>query len=340
MNVASNTMTRFLFTSALVACLGWTQAAHAQAEVEVFAEMGEPFTLYINQVKQNDAPAPRVLATGLDEGFYQFRIDFSDPSLPDLTKNSVGVEPASRTTLMVRSGRSGEYVLRMHNIVPLGGGLLIAQPDVDDVNAGWGMNSGEPFPNQAMESQVVVEPVHTQQTVHTSSTLPAGESTHETVSMNVSMALPGVNMGFSTGVSTSVTTTSTSTSTTTTTANHGMQSAPAPAPAPRPAATTAPARPARAVAMAPADFATYLNAVESKGFEESKLSTARAPLSSAYLTADQIRQVMTRFGFEETRVQFATLAHPRCTDPGNYYQVYEAFQFESSIEELQEALGQ
>ncbi len=329
-------MTRFLFASALVACLGWTPAALAQAEVEVFAEMGEPFTLYINQVKQNEAPAPRVLATGLDAGFYQFRIDFSDPSLPDLIKNSVGVEPAARTSLMVRLGRSGEYVLRMQNVVPLGGGLLVAQSDVDDVDAGWGMDAAEPAFDRSVESQVVVQPVHSTQTVQTSSSLPPGEFTQETVSMNVSMALPGVSMGFSTGVSTSVTTTSTSTSTTTTTANHGMQTAPAA----QSVAPAAPARPARAVAMSPADFQTYLNAVENKGFEESKLSTARAPLSSAFLTADQIRQVMTRFGFEETRVQFATLAHPRCIDPGNYYQVYEAFQFESSIEELQEALGQ
>ena len=92
--------------------------------------------------------------------------------------------------------------------------------------------------------------------------------------------------------------------------------------------------------MAPADFQSYLQAIQSKGFEDSKLATAKAPLSSAYFSADQIRQVMSLFGFEETRVQFATLARPRCTDPANYYRVYEAFQFESSIEELQEALGE
>lgn len=70
-------MTRFLFAYALVSCLGWAPAALAQAEVEVFAEMGEPFTLYINQVKQNEAPAPRE-----NKGFEETRVQFATLAQP------------------------------------------------------------------------------------------------------------------------------------------------------------------------------------------------------------------------------------------------------------------
>jgi hypothetical protein len=80
MNVASHTMTRFLFAYALVACIGWAPAARAQAEVEVFAEMGEPFTLYINQVKQNEAPGPLE-----NKGFEETRVQFATLAHPRCT---------------------------------------------------------------------------------------------------------------------------------------------------------------------------------------------------------------------------------------------------------------
>lgn len=92
--------------------------------------------------------------------------------------------------------------------------------------------------------------------------------------------------------------------------------------------------------MSSMDFNDYLNAIRSKTFEDSKLSTAKAPLSGNYLTAKQIKQVMQVFTFEDTRLEFAIFAHSRCVDPSNYYQVYDAFEFELTIDDLQEAIGE
>lgn len=307
--------------------------AMGQAQVEVFTEMGEPFTLYINQVQQNPTPAPRVLVPQLDGEFFQFRVDFSDPSLPDLTKNAVGVEPGARTAYMVRLGRNGDYVLRLHNVTPLSGTTAILPTGESMEIEHWGEVVVEQPPIHVEVRQSTPPPATgAVRTTPSGSTQPNGTSTTEEVSMQISMSLPGMPMG----VSTSMTTT---TSVSSSSSYSSSSSAGAPAPAAAPAAP-APRPAARPVPMAPSDFQSYLQAIESKGFEDSKLATAKAPLSSAYFTADQIRQVMTLFGFEETRVQFATMARPRCTDPANYYRVYEAFQFESSIEELQEALGE
>lgn len=88
------------------------------------------------------------------------------------------------------------------------------------------------------------------------------------------------------------------------------------------------------------DFERYLNAIRAKDFEDSKLSTAKAPLRGQYLTAEQVAQVMRAFDFEATRLEFATLAHPRCVDPSNYYLTYDAFDFELSIEELEDAIAE
>ena len=110
-------------------------------------------------------------------------------------------------------------------------------------------------------------------------------------------------------------------------------------------ATTAPptSRPQPAAfgpsAMGSLDFERYLAAIKSKTFEDSKLKTAKAPLRGQYLNAEQIGMVMKAFDFEATRLDFAVLAHPRCVDPSNYYLIYDAFDFELSIDELEEALG-
>lgn len=88
------------------------------------------------------------------------------------------------------------------------------------------------------------------------------------------------------------------------------------------------------------EFQRYLNAIKAKDFEDSKHATAKAPLRGQYLTAEQIALVMRAFDFESTRVEFAILAHSRCVDPDNYYLTYDAFDFELSIEELEEALGE
>lgn len=57
------------------------------------------------------------------------------------------------------------------------------------------------------------------------------------------------------------------------------------------------------------------------------------------LTASQITQVMKAFSFESSRVEFAIFAHPHCVDAHNYYKTHGAFDFELSIDELNDAIG-
>ena len=104
-----------------------------------------------------------------------------------------------------------------------------------------------------------------------------------------------------------------------------------------PAAAPAPSGP---LPMNDLIFNRYLNEVKSKDFESSKLATAKSPLRGQYLTAEQVAEVMRAFDFEATRLEFAILAHPRCVDPSNYYLTYGAFDFELSIEELEEGIAE
>ena len=48
---------------------------------------------------------------------------------------------------------------------------------------------------------------------------------------------------------------------------------------------------------------------------------------------------MMAFDFEDTKLQFAKYAYGHTYDINNFYMVNDAFEFESSIEELNRAIG-
>lgn len=294
--------------------------ASGQAEIEVFSEVGDAFTMYLNQQQVNDAPSARVLTT-VDPGYYQLRIDFAEAGKPDILKNNFGVEAGMRSTGKITMNRKGEYVVRPFGYAPIAGANSApastpppaAAPAVQEsapvMNAGIQMNVTETYTESA----------------------PA-QGTTESVQMNMNVGgglIPGgVNMNVNLTTTSSATTTST---TTTTTSGWGESAY----------AEPEPAAPAASNAMTDLDFDDYLASIQAKTFEDSKLSTAKAPLQSGVmLTAGQIAQVMRAMTYESSRLDFAVFAHSRCSDPHNYYKTHGAFDYELSIDDLNDAIGQ
>lgn len=294
--------------------------ASGQAEIEVFSEVGDAFTMYLNQQQVNDAPSARVLTT-VDPGYYQLRIDFAEAGKPDILKNNFGVEAGMRSTGKITMNRKGEYVVRPFGYAPIAGSNSApastpppaAAPAVQEsapvMNAGIQMNVTETYTESA----------------------PA-QGTTESVQMNMNVGgglIPGgVNMNVNLTTTSSATTTST---TTTTTSGWGESAY----------AEPEPAAPAASSAMTDLDFNDYLASIQAKTFEDSKLSTAKAPLQSGVmLTAGQIAQVMRAMTYESSRLDFAVFAHSRCSDPHNYYKTHGAFDYELSIDDLNDAIGQ
>ena len=111
-------MIRFSTFALLSMVFGLTPSTHAQSEIEVFSEVGDAFTLYLNQVQMNAEPAPRVLAT-VDPGFYQVRIDFVEAGRPDVYKNNFGAEAGTRSTGKITMNRKGEFVVRAFGFAPM-----------------------------------------------------------------------------------------------------------------------------------------------------------------------------------------------------------------------------
>ena len=88
--------------------------------------------------------------------------------------------------------------------------------------------------------------------------------------------------------------------------------------------------------MSPTEYADAKTSIESKSFEETKMTTAKQVGRDRCFTAEQVKGIMNTFSFEDTKLEFAKYAYERTYDIGNYYKLNDAFSFESSIEELNE----
>ena len=55
--------------------------------------------------------------------------------------------------------------------------------------------------------------------------------------------------------------------------------------------------------------------------------------------AAQVKEIADLFDYEADRLEYAIFAYKFTYDPNAYFKVNDAFEFESSIEELNDAIG-
>jgi hypothetical protein len=91
--------------------------------------------------------------------------------------------------------------------------------------------------------------------------------------------------------------------------------------------------------MDDADFQMAKRSIESKSFSDSKLTLAKQVLDANCLLTSQVYQVVSLFDFEEDKLEIAKYAYGSTLDVGNYFRINDAFDFESSIEELDEYIS-
>ncbi|GAA4351633.1 hypothetical protein GCM10023185_10450 [Hymenobacter saemangeumensis] len=91
--------------------------------------------------------------------------------------------------------------------------------------------------------------------------------------------------------------------------------------------------------MAPQDVDALIQAVRQRPFESAKLSLAKDALSQSSLSAVDLKRLLRSFDFESSRVELAKYAHSHVYDPQNFYRVYEGFDFDASVREVQRAVG-
>jgi len=345
----------------LFACIIASQA-FSQSSVVVFSEAGEKFTIYLNGEKKNNTPQSNVKINGLTSEFYQARVDFEDAMLPDFAENNFAVQRGFEFTYVVKKNKKGEYVLRYQGQTETTT-TAVNTDSGSDVKRIAEVDNETPSENITINQsiQVTEEPVAPKTTVTQTTTTTTkkqpGNAAPAATGGNLSMGInvDGVNMGISInandlGGSVNMQTTEQTVVTTTTTTT--TQSAtPAPKPAPKPAAAPAPApRPAPAPAAAPqpvgrcassmaaTSFMKAKENISSNSFEDSKMTVAKQVTKANCMTAEQIKDVMGLFSFEDSKLEYAKYAYDFCFNQGDYYEVNSAFTFESSIEELNKFL--
>lgn len=316
-----------LSTIAFASLLTFNAAQAQSSDIVVFSEMGEKFTLVIDGDVKNEAPATRVVATGIRNETPLIVVRVAETGVPPVKQNA-WMEYGKEYTLKLTTNKKGEYVLRMQGQAELG--------------TAKATETEKPKPAEFTEDSPSTTPTGGQNLTggsQTTTTTTQTTGTSENVNMNLGVNGMGINMsmGFTDPVSGSSTTTTTTTTTHTTTTVMETDTdepviTPMSDPVYRMPGYSGPI--GCAMPMSDSEFSEAKASIESKGFEESKMTLAKQIGDGHCFSTAQVKGIMGLFGFEETKLEFAKYAYDHTHDIGNYYKVNDAFSFESSIDEL------
>jgi len=324
-----------LFIPALLTLSSFAQTS----DLVFFTDDGTKFTLILDGDVKNDQPATRVIATGIRTETPVVMINFADADKTSMKKSGyfpLGME----YTVMVTKNKKGERVLRPTGEAALGTAASLPTPDHST------------FVEDAPHDVINDDHAHEGGTQQITTTVVEGSSNDgKGENVRIDMGVNGLdfnmNVGVTDGTGSSSTTQSTTVTTTTTTVTNGthvhpptpVQPVQPVSPVPEPQVYNMPGYTGPigcAWPMSPTEFAEAKTSIDSKSFEESKMTTAKQIGRDRCFTAEQVKGIMNTFSFEDTKLEFAKYAYERTYDIGNYYKLNDAFSFESSIDELNE----
>ena len=309
-------------------CLFLCSVTIAQSNNAIlFTENGEKFQVILNGILQNQTPETNVKMIQLVADHYKCRIVFAEAKLGYVDFNMFFTEMGTEVTWNIKQNNKGQYVTRYISAVPVAEAPSTA-------------------PSQTVVVYTTVAPVmvagtgtSTTTTTHTQSTTSNGGSDNVNIHMGMNMGGEGGNININAsgmglnndGGSTTTTTTNTHSSTTTTNTGGAIY-------------TTQPTNVVYVngyngkigcpMPMVPQDFSDFKESVRSKDFEQTKLTIAKQILQNNCLTASQVKEVLGLFDFENSKLEYAKYAYDHTYDLGNYYKVNDAFEFESSVSDL------
>lgn len=87
------------------------------------------------------------------------------------------------------------------------------------------------------------------------------------------------------------------------------------------------------------DAEALSQAMQQRPFDDSRLQMAKEALNQNSISATDLKRLLRSLRLEASRVELAKFAYPHVADPQNFYQVYEAFDFDTSVREVQQAVA-
>ncbi len=82
------------------------------------------------------------------------------------------------------------------------------------------------------------------------------------------------------------------------------------------------------------DFKDLKSSVNNRNFESYNSSKIKTAIDNNYFTSEQVFELLRYFTFEDTKLDIAKYSYKKVCDTKNFYKVYDAFDFESSVTEL------
>lgn len=289
--------------------LPFSSFAQKTGNLVIFSENGEKFVVSIDGDQKNETPRSNVRVEGLVGDFHRVTVEFEDDSYGSVSQNFM-LDPGTEQKAQVMMKKNGKWAIR-----PFGEPVAIkAAPEP----------VAEPAPQtQRVAYEERVEPA--EKTTVTTTTSP--QTTGESVDMKIGVGDQSVGISVKVndgGMTQSTQTTVTETETTMTETSGGWEE------------TEEEIVVDDCAPMAGGDFQSALESLNSKTFSDSRMTQAKQILNSNCMSADQIKTVMKAFEYEDDKLEFAKVAYDRCADPENYWKVNDAFEFEMTIDELNE----
>lgn len=283
-------------------------------DLVVFTTEPDPFYLVLNGVKQNAEPMTNVRVTDLNQPAYDARIIFESDKA-QIDKKLFFADPGLEYVYKIKEKRNGELTLRIQSMTALN----LAPPP--------------PANQRTIVYHATPLPQPVQQTVTTTTTTVTQSTGMNNSGVNMSVGVPGFNMNVNVNdpvvgvhqgnmtIRESVTTTNIGSPVPPPVQDHYVMSGyGGPIGCPWP--------------MDEGQFSNAQRSIASRNFEDSKLTIARQITGANCLTVDQVRRIMMQFDFEQSKLDYAKFAYNKTFDIGNYFILNDAFDFESSIDEL------
>ncbi len=325
-------------------------AQNGNSTFEIFSEDGDPFVVVMNGVQQNTqaqtnvkiqnlTPAPYKLRIifqnkelgalndkiNLDYGFHQSyviklkKITSFQKNLKSATNNmaenfSIKDSAEANAKRAQIENENSKYVIKMLSKIPIPGAPAPVQ------------TQSVPPPNRNKQVTTTTSVPAQQTTVVQQTTTTTGNAANINTNSNMNGANLSMNINLNGGMNTNAGYSETTTTTVHSTGGATQQNVYV-----LPGYNGATGCP---WPMNDGDFAGAKGSIQSKSFEDSKLTMAKQIFDHNCLLSSQVRDIMSIFEFEATRLDFAKYAYGRTFDIGNYYKVNDVFDFETSISDL------
>lgn len=79
--------------------------------------------------------------------------------------------------------------------------------------------------------------------------------------------------------------------------------------------------------------------IGNRSFESTNVGIIKTVIDNNYLSSEQVRELLAYFTFEDNKLEVAKYSYKKVCDRGNFFKVYDAFTFDSSVNELKDYIS-